>query len=101
TEAADALGAGLKGVKACRPLARVLQRRYKTQRSVPVRDALVDFDLRTVAGGQDPALGRPVKKQSEWAELAYGLLSNKRSNMQFQIGVQFEYSRFGELADRD
>ncbi len=34
------------------------------------------------------------------ARSAYELLSNKRSNIQFQIGVQFFYPKRDELADK-
>lgn len=91
----------LKSLKHVRPIVRIQQRRYKSQSAMPVRDALSEFDLRTIYAGYDPVLDRPVKQQAQWAEMTYELLANKRSNMQFQIGVNFDYARDNELAHKD
>lgn len=98
--AGRALDRSLKGLSAYRPIVRVMQRRYKSQSAVPVRDAIAEFDLRTVDGGDDPAMGRPVKQQREWARMAYDLLTNKHANIQFQIGVLFDHTT-GELAGKN
>ena len=78
-----------------------MQRRYQTQRSVPYLDAVIDFDPRVTFGADKPQIGPPIKEQQEWARAAYELLRNKRSNLQFQIGVEFYYDKYGELDDRD
>jgi hypothetical protein len=91
----------LKSLKHFRPIVRIQQRRYKSQSAMPVRDALSEFDLRTIYAGYDPVLGRAVKQQAQWAEMTYELLANKRSNLQFQIGVNFDYARGNELACKD
>src|SRR5207253_630452 len=49
------------------PWFRGVQRRYKTQRSIPFIDAKIDFDLRTAV----PASG-PPKTQRLWFQAAYG-----------------------------
>lgn len=97
----EAVIKALKSLKHFRPTVRIQQRRYKSQSAMPVRDALSEFDLRTIYAGYDPVLGRPVKQQAQWAEMTYELLANKRSNMQFQIGVNFDYARENELAHKD
>jgi len=100
-QASLALTSSLKGLKTATPIIRIQQRRYKSQSSPSVRDALSEFDLRTIYGGDDPSMGRPVKRQTEWARLSYELLSHKRSNIQFQIGVNFDYRAQNELAHKD
>jgi hypothetical protein len=100
-QASDALAAALPGLKAWRPMARVQQRRYASQRSVPMRDGMIEFDLRTITGDASPHFGPPIHKQQQWARGAYELLVNKRSNIQFQIGAQFDYPALDELAHRD
>jgi hypothetical protein len=96
-----ALRRALKGLKGYCPMIRVMQRRYKTQRSVPLMDGRVEFDLRATFGEPKPHFGPPIKKQPQWARAAYDLLVNKRSNIQFQIGVAFYYPQFDELAHKD
>jgi hypothetical protein len=99
--AAAEIDKALKGLKGYRPVARLVQRRYQTQRSVPYLDAVIDFDPRVTFGADKPQIGPPIKEQQEWARAAYELLRNKRSNLQFQIGVEFYYDKYGELDDRD
>ncbi|MDA0204698.1 MAG: hypothetical protein O2795_05040 [Acidobacteria bacterium] len=99
--ASDALSVSLKGLNAYRPMIRVQQRRYKTQRSVPMMDGIVEFDLRATLGDSKPHFGPPIKKQDQWAQAAYELLANKHSNIQFQVGAQFYYPQFDELAHKD
>jgi hypothetical protein len=99
--ASTALGRALKGLKAYRPMIRVMQRRYKTQRSTPMMDGRIEFDLRATFGDDNPHFGPPIRRQPQWARAAYELLANKRSNIQFQIGVEFYYPRLDELAHKD
>ena len=100
-QASHALTASLTGLKAYRPKIRLMQRRYKTQRSVPMMDGSIEFDLRTAFGDPKPHFGPPIKKQQQWAQAAYDLLANKRSNILFQIGVEFHYPQFNELANKE
>lgn len=75
--------------------ARVLQRHYIAQR-IPYTDASLTFDLRTTE-----AKGRgPVRYQPHWAEAAFAALSEKRSNLQFQVLLTFPYG-MRELKDRE
>ncbi len=97
----DALINALDGVKAYRPTVRAMQRRYPTQRSIPLRDGDLEFDIRTIFGEPNPSYGPRIRKQTEWARMVYELLRNKRSNIQFQVGVQFYYPKFDELADKN
>lgn len=69
------------------PLIAVQQRRYASQRSVPVRDALLEFDPRT-ATGRHPA----IKVQEEWLRAAYEAFASRRSNLQLAMGVTFSYA---------
>lgn len=70
------------------PLIVVQQRRYASQRSVPVRDALLEFDPRT-ATGRHPA----IKHQEEWLRASYEAFASRRSNLQLAIGVAFSYAQ--------
>jgi hypothetical protein len=55
--ASQSVTRSLKGLTGFKPIIRILQRRYKSQSSVPIRDGLCEFDLRTISGG---AGGRTV-----------------------------------------
>jgi hypothetical protein len=66
----------------------VVQRHYPSQRSIPVVDARLQVDLRTLTPGSDGG----VKYQPEWIEAMYGVLQQKRSNIQFGVGVEFSYA---------
>lgn len=75
---------------ASRPVVNVVQRHYASQRSEPVYDAVLRFDPRTAF----PVEGSgSVKKQPEWLQTAHEVLDRRTSNVQFQIGVEFEYAR--------
>lgn len=75
------------------PRCRGVQRRYRSQKSKPLVDAVIDFDLRGVAAGN----GAP-KVQPRWLSAAYGSFVNKNgSNYQIQIGVLFPYEHCPEL----
>lgn len=76
----------------------MVQRRYPTQRSQAIIDAKLEFDLRTAFGGN--GRGRAVRLQPQWLEAAYQSLARKRSNLQFQIGATFPYSRSNCVSDR-
>ncbi|MEM1210362.1 MAG: hypothetical protein AAGI54_13955 [Planctomycetota bacterium] len=71
-----------------RVCAEVVQRHFKSQRSVGVLDADLSFDLRTTLAGKR----KEAKYQPEWAEMAFKLLKSKRSNMQFAIRTDFSYA---------
>ena len=84
-----------------KPVARLMQRRYQTQKSVPYKDATIDFDPRVTFGMEKPQMGPPIRQQQEWARATYELLKNKRSNLQFQLGVEFYHHKYDELNDKD
>lgn len=79
----------MTGVSNYKPTMRLVQRRYASQKSQPQIDSLLNFDLRTVTGEDNPILGPSIKKQDHWARAAYEVLTNKASNVQMQIGVEF------------
>jgi len=85
----------LKAVPGAVPWLELAQRHYPTQRSVPIVDARLEFDLRTAAPGPTKPKGRkgPVKAQPEWLDAVYHALSKKRSNLQFGVGAIFPYDR--------
>ena len=64
-------------------------------------DGLIEFDIRAAFGDPNPHFGPPIKKQQQWAQAAYDLLANQRSNIQFQIGVEFHYPESDALADKE
>lgn len=79
-----------KRAPGAKPTIYLLQHHYHSQRSRPTRDARMDVDLRTVlASPRTPIDG--VKYQPEWLEALYLAYSNRRSNMQLGIGVDFRY----------
>ena len=77
----------LAAVAGARPTLSLLQRHYPSQRAVPVVDATLDFDLRTIAG--DEQVG--VKFQDGWAKAAFEALASRSSNLQLAVGAQLPY----------
>lgn len=80
----------LKLDQSAQPYVKVLQRHYPSQSSLPVDDAVLRYDLRTV---MLDGLKRPQKHQPEWLETTYAVMTNKESNIQFELGVEIHYSR--------
>ncbi len=72
-----------------RPIMRAVQRRYPSQRSIPILDANLEFDLRTAF----PSHGKGPKLQRQWIDALFEAVQIKKSNLQFQIGVSFEYDK--------
>ena len=83
----DGVARSTRKIPGVQPRLYILQRHYRSQSSQPTIDARLHFDLRTAMDRS----GLPVKLQIEWAEAAYGVLENKRSNVQMGIGVAFPY----------
>lgn len=81
-----ATGAAAPGLK---PVVNVAQRHYSSQRSEPVYDAVLRFDPSTAVRGKNSG---PVKYQPQWLRLAYDVLNQRASNLQFQIGAEFPYA---------
>ena len=66
----------------------VLQRFYKSQRSFPRTDGSIEVDLRTLVNIENNGF----KHQPMWSEAIYGILTNKRTNMQFGLEVKFPFT---------
>ncbi len=90
----------LKDIPGARPLFRSIQRHYKSQRSVPMVDALLEFDLRTAVGGRSAGGAAGVKPQSQWLSAAFDAFSSRRSNYQIQIGANFAFDHAGSMLAR-
>lgn len=76
----------------------LLQRHFRSQRSHPIRDAVINIDLRTAMAKRGKPMDK-VKAQPEWLEALYTLYANKRSNMQLGIGVEFPFSEATRAVD--
>lgn len=100
-QANDSIKKELKGVSGYKPIIRVMQRRYTSQKSIPIVDGKMEFDLRVAFGDEKPERGAAIKKQTEWVSAVYELLQNKKSNIQLQIGVMFPYDDCSALKNRD
>lgn len=79
------LTAALRDAAGAKPQLYLSQRHYPSQRSQPILDGKIEFDLRTLVA--DPTSG--VKVQAEWTSAAFNLLANRDSNMQLGIGAIF------------
>ena len=69
------------------PTVEVVQRRYKTQRSIPNIDALLSYDLRTAFNEKSI----PVKEQPNWLESTYQVFNPKKGNTQLVVGMVFNF----------
>lgn len=63
------------------------QRHYRSQRSAPKIDAVLQADLRTIVPGKR----REAKFQPQWISAIYHVMTQKRSNIQLGIEVHFSY----------
>lgn len=89
-----------QSVEGAAPWIEVIQRHYPTQRSEPIIDAKLEFDLRT--GFKTPGnSGNPVKQQPQWIDAAYEALSNKNCNLQLGVGAIFRYNRCPAVRGRE
>ena len=77
------------------PLSRIVlaQRRYPSQSSPAIHDALLEFDIRTAFKDLCSGLKPTQKYQQEWLKLVFDINNNKKSNIQFQIGAAFNYDQ--------
>lgn len=78
----------IKRSKGAKPMIYAAQQHFRSQRSKGELDARLDADLRSAIRGTQAG----VKYQPQWIEAIYHLLVNKRSNIQFGVDVQFQYS---------
>lgn len=80
------------GAKGAKPYLELMQRHYRTQRSHPTLDGSLSFDLRTAfPARRSRKRGLRVQEQPQWLESAYNLLKEKRSNIQWGVGVYVGY----------
>ncbi len=79
-------------VEGASPWIEIIQRHYPSQRSAPIIDATLQFDLRT-AFPRSGRWGKTVKVQPQWLEAVYEALSKKRANIQLAVGAIFPYAR--------
>jgi hypothetical protein len=81
-----------KKMNGVRPTITLVQRRFKNRRSAAFHDATLNFDLRTAFGPTKKRTDRVQPKyQPEWLQLVQGVIKGKHSNLQFQIGCEFDY----------
>lgn len=78
----------LKIDKSIKPYAKVGQVHFPTRGSDSITDATLYCDLRT---GFERKEKKWEKYQPEWLEAIYNVLVNKRSNLQFQVGINVDY----------
>ena len=77
------------------------QRRYPSQSSPAIHDAVLDFDIRTAFDGLSSALKPTQKKQEEWLKTVFEINNNKKSNIQFQVGACFYFNKHTLIDDKD
>jgi len=90
----------LRRLDGARPILIFLQRRYRSQRSVPFVDAELKFDMRTVFPIGRKARGQ-VRSQAQWLELVYDILCNKNSNLHVSVGADFDMRTCAAVRSRD
>lgn len=86
------LNRALRRAQGAVPWVEILQRRYPSQKSEPIIDARLQFDLRTTFDDRS-VIGKPVKRQQQWLDATYEALSNRNSNLQLAIGAIFPFDR--------
>lgn len=91
---------GLEKIGA-RPYVIILQRRYSNIKKVHSIDGLMEFDLRTLVGNSKVGRHPKINRQPEWLESCLKLIQEKNSNVQFQIGVRFDYDKCPFLKNAD
>ena len=83
------LSSGLERFPGAAPTMEAVQRRYPSQRSVPILDAMLTYDLRTALPDDSGDSG--VKPQRQWLEATFAAFAKKRSNFQLAVGAAFPY----------
>jgi hypothetical protein len=84
----------LRSARGAKPWMEVWQRHYPTQRSVPVVDAYLEFDLRTANPRRKKRSRKKqsVKPQPQWLAASYDAFVRKHSNLQLGVGALFPHS---------
>ena len=76
-----------------------VQRHYPSQRSQPIIDARLEFDLRAVSTSKtDGSLA--VKQQPSLLDAAYASLQNRRPNYEMALGLALPYRDCAMVRDR-
>ena len=94
----------LQSAPGAAPWLMATQRRYRSQRSIPIVDALLEFDLRTMTSKKKPSQRFSVKAMPEWVEAAFSALSTKRStgaNYQLSVGAIFPFDHCTAIRQPD
>ena len=73
--------------KGAYPFMALSQRHFLSQNSPSIKDARLEFDLRTIDGSKSAR----VKQQPEWINAAYAALKRKRSNIHAEWGAVLQY----------
>jgi hypothetical protein len=89
----------IRTLPGAQPDVAIVQRRYPSQRAVPVHDATIHFDPRTAFEGYRRTNGRKVQCQLQWLRATYEALAHRKTNLQLQIGVGFPYDRCEAVQD--
>jgi hypothetical protein len=71
----------------------LVQRRYPSMNSVPIRDADMNFDPRTAFRPKGKRSNGAIRYQPEWLRASYEALRHRHSNLQFQIGAIFPHDK--------
>jgi len=86
-----------------RPMIKLMQRRYKRQNAPAFFDAVLNVDLRTASPQRRKVKKRNTqpKYQPQWLLMAQEVIRGKASNLQFQIGYEFDYEQCGAIHNSD
>jgi hypothetical protein len=71
------------------PYVSVNQRHFLSRSGTAIVDGVMNFDLRTAYGVGER--NQMVKQQTQWLSAVFSLLANKKSNMDFGVGISFPY----------
>lgn len=88
-EVTNEMESRLGDVDGYKPIFTLIQRHYPSQRSIPIVDGKIEFDMR--AEFEDLAAKTKVKYQPFWLPAVYSIFSNKKSNIYVGIGAKFSY----------
>lgn len=97
-ETVRAMESALEDAPGARPVIAVVQRHYPYQRAEPIVDADLRFDPRTAV---EAKTAHGVRRQAEWLKVAFDVIDNRNSNVQFQIGAEFPYATCPAVASSE
>jgi len=79
----------------------ISQRRYPSQSSPAIQDAVLDMDIRTAFKDLSSDLKPTQKTQPEWLRTVFEINQNKKSNIQFGIGARFYFNKYTMVNNKD